>query len=88
MAVVCGNNAMADCSIALNNFEDYIEAYNSVESHKFLLQIAYGVEFYSNDTVDRHITLKEVQKMADAKMYEKKKEMKAKVTKEQVLKMT
>lgn len=88
VAVVCGNNAMAECSMALNNFEDYIEAYNSVESHKFLLQIAYGVEFYSSDTVDRHITLKEVQKMADAKMYEKKKEMKAKVTKEQVLKMT
>ncbi|MCM1299999.1 MAG: GGDEF domain-containing protein [Firmicutes bacterium] len=87
VAVVCGDNAMAECSKALNNFEDNIEAYNRVESHKFLLQIAYGVEFYSSDTVDRHLTLKEVQKRADAKMYEKKREMKSKVTKEQVLKM-
>lgn len=87
VAVVCGNNAMADCSLALNNFEDYIEAYNRVDSHKFLLQIAYGVEFYSSDTDDRHLTLKEVQKRADAKMYDKKREMKSKVTKEQVLKI-
>lgn len=73
--------------MALNNFDDYIEAYNKIEDHKFLLQIAYGVEFYNSDSDDRHLTLKEVQKLADAKMYEKKRVMKSKVTKEQVLKI-
>lgn len=87
VAVVCGDKAMADCSMALNNFDDYIEAYNKIEDHKFLLQIAYGVEFYNSDSDDRHLTLKEVQKLADAKMYEKKRVMKSKVTKEQVLKI-
>lgn len=87
VAVVCGDNAMAECGAALNNFDEYIDAYNKVESHKFLLQIAYGVEFYNSDAIDRHLSLKEIQKLADAKMYEKKRAMKLRVTKEQVLKL-
>ncbi len=87
VAVVCGDNAKAECGAALNNFDEYIEEYNKVEDHKFLLQIAYGIEFYSSGDNDRHVTLKEIQKQADAKMYEKKRDMKTKVTKEQILKL-
>lgn len=81
VAIVCCENAFRLCNEAILNFERVIEEYNSDDNHKFLLQIAYGVEFFHSDTSGQYLTLREVQKLADVKMYEKKREMKAMVQK-------
>lgn len=86
VGVICGDRAMALCDEAALSFERAIDEYNSDESHKFILQIAYGVEYYSNDSDNRYLTLKEIQKKADAQMYKKKREMKTRVSIDQVLK--
>lgn len=86
VGVICGDRAMALCDEAALSFERAIDEYNSDESHKFILQIAYGVEYYSNDSDNRYLTLKEIQKKADAQMYMKKREMKTQVSIDQVLK--
>lgn len=86
VGVICGDRAMALCDEAILSFERAIDEYNSDESHKFILQIAYGAEYYSNDSDNRYLTLKEIQKKADAHMYEKKREMKTRISIDQVLK--
>lgn len=87
VAVVCGDRALALCNEAFGAFERAIAEYNTIESHAFILQIAYGADYYLNDNNDRYVTLKDIQKQADAYMYEKKREMKTHVTKEQILKL-
>lgn len=86
VGVICGDRAMAMCDEAILSFERAIDEYNSDESHKFILQIAYGAEYYSNDNDNRYLTLKEIQKKADAHMYEKKRDMKTRISIDQVLK--
>lgn len=86
VGIICGDRAMALCDEAILSFERAIDEYNSDESHKFILQIAYGAEYYSNDGNNSYLTLKEIQKKADANMYEKKREMKTRISIDQVLK--
>lgn len=81
VAIVCCENAFRLCNSAVLNFERALEEYNSDEKHRFLLQIAYGVEYFHSDTSGQYLSLREIQKLADAKMYEKKREMKALVQK-------
>ena len=76
VAVVYCENAFKLCNEAIYKFEMAINQYNSDETHRFLLQIAYGAEFYHSDSSNHYLTLREVQKLADAKMYEKKRELK------------
>lgn len=86
VCIICGNDAITLCYNAMASFDMAIDEYNSDESHKFILQIAYGSEYYSGEDDRRYMTLKEIQKKADSNMYKKKSEMKTKVTKEQILK--
>ena len=76
VAVVCCENAFKLCNEAILKFEMAIDEYNSDDSHRFLLQIAYGAEFYSSEFSDQYLTLREVQKLADKKMYQNKNELK------------
>lgn len=75
-AVIHGENTKAACAEAAEKFEIAIADYNSNESNKFNLQIAYGIEYYYGDGENRDMRLKEIQKLADAKMYDKKRKMK------------
>ncbi len=86
VGVICGDRAMALCDEAILSFERAIYEYNKDESHKFILQIAYGTEYYTNDGDNRYLTLKEIQKKADANMYENKRAMKERISVDQILK--
>ncbi len=86
VGIIYGDKAMVSCHDALIMFERAIDEYNSDDSHSFILQIAYGADYYCSEDERRYLTLKEVQKQADANMYDKKREMKTHVTKEQILK--
>lgn len=86
VGIICGDDAMTLCYSAIATFNMAIDEYNSDESHKFILQIAYGSEYYNSDSDRRYMTLKEIQKQADANMYIKKQRMKKTITKEQILK--
>ena len=77
VAVVCGDKAPTLCSSAINEFEQAMDEYNSDPTHKFRLQIAYGVEYYQSDSDKRFTSLRQIQKLADEKMYDKKRQMKA-----------
>ena len=77
VAIVCGDKAASLCNDAFIEFENAMEEYNSDTTHKFRLQVAYGVEFYRSDTDKRYVSLRQIQKKADEKMYNKKREMKA-----------
>lgn len=76
MAVVYCDNAFKLCNEAILKFEMAINKYNSDKTHRFLFQIAYGAKFYHSDSSNHYLTLREVRKLADAKMYEKKRELK------------
>ncbi|MDE7281825.1 MAG: hypothetical protein K2N36_08830, partial [Ruminiclostridium sp.] len=86
VGIIYGDDAMNLCYNAIASFNMAIDEYNSDESHKFILQIAYGSEYYDSDSDRRYMTLKEIQKQADANMYSKKQRMKKTITKEQILK--
>lgn len=86
VGIICGDDAMTLCYSAIATFNMAIDEYNSDDSHKFILQIAYGSEYYNSDSDRRYMTLKEIQKNADANMYIKKQRMKKTITKEQILK--
>lgn len=76
VAIICCDNAFKLCNEAILKFEIALNEYNADDSHRFLLQIAYGVEFYNSDSAGQYLSLREVQKLADAKMYENKRELK------------
>ncbi|MDE6579472.1 MAG: diguanylate cyclase, partial [Ruminiclostridium sp.] len=86
VGIIYGDDAMTLCYNAIAAFNMAIDEYNSDESHKFILQIAYGSEYYNSDSDRRYMTLKEIQKQADANMYSKKQRMKKTISKEQILK--
>lgn len=77
VAIICGDKAPTLCNNAINEFEQAMDEYNSDTTHKFKLQVAYGVEYYRSDSDKRFTTLRQIQKIADEKMYNKKREMKA-----------
>ena len=77
VAIVCGDKAPTLCSSAIGEFEQAMDEYNSDSMHKFMLQVAYGVEYYRSDSDNRFTSLRQIQKLADEKMYDKKRQMKA-----------
>lgn len=80
VAITTYSHAPLACEEAILRFESLIEQFNRNPSKPFDLRIAYGVAYYQN-TENRYITLKEVHKIADERMYNKKKELKARYAK-------
>ncbi len=74
------NHAPLVCEDAIIKFESAIDRFNKNPDKPFELRIAYGVAYYQNDS---HMfqSLKEVHKLADERMYNKKKELKARYAK-------
>lgn len=80
VAITTYSHAPLACDEAILKFESMIEQFNRNPTKPFELRIAYGVAYYQN-TENRYITLKEVHKIADERMYNKKKELKARYAK-------
>lgn len=80
VAITTYNHAPLACEDAINKFESYIEHFNNNPNKPFELRIAYGVAYYQNVT-QQFQSLKEVHKLADQRMYNKKKELKARYAK-------
>ncbi|MCM1417287.1 MAG: diguanylate cyclase [Roseburia sp.] len=80
VAITTYSHAPLACEEAISRFESLIEQFNQNPTKPFELRIAYGVAYYQN-TENRYITLKEVHKIADERMYNKKKELKARYAK-------
>lgn len=77
-AIVAAEHAPMLCDEAAQKFENMIDEFNQTQKKKYKLQIAYGIAFYENDDNGRETFLKDVQKIADSRMYAKKKQMKEK----------
>lgn len=80
VAITTYSHAPLACEEAISRFESLIEQFNRNPTKPFELRIAYGVAYYQN-TENRYITLKEVHKIADERMYNKKRELKARYAK-------
>ncbi len=80
VAITTYNHAPMACQEAIQKFEDMIDTFNRNPAKPFDLRIAYGVAYYQN-TENRYISLKDVHKVADERMYNKKKELKARYAK-------
>lgn len=74
------NHAPLVCEEAIMKFENAINRFNNNPDKPFDLRIAYGVAYYQNDS-HQFQSLKEVHKLADQRMYNKKKELKARYSK-------
>lgn len=70
--IITADHAPQRCEEAVDKFERLIDEFNSA-NHEFKLQIAYGVAFYENG---EGLFLREIQKQADMRMYNKKRQMK------------
>ncbi len=80
VAITTYNHAPLACEEAIIKFESAIEKFNRNPDKPFELRIAYGVAYYQN-TSQQFQSLKEVHKLADQRMYNKKKELKARFAK-------
>lgn len=80
VAITTYNHAPLVCEEAILKFEGAIEKFNNNPDKPFELRIAYGVAYYQN-TSHQFQSLKEVHKLADERMYNKKKELKARFAK-------
>lgn len=74
------NHAPLVCEEAIMKFENSIARFNNNSEKPFDLHIAYGVAYYQNNS-HQFQSLKEVHKLADQRMYNKKKELKARYAK-------
>ena len=80
VAITTFNHAAAACEEAIDKFEDLLERFNRNPNRPFDLRIAYGIAYYTSD-MGYNKTLKEIHKIADERMYSKKKELKARYAK-------
>lgn len=80
VAITTYNHAPLACEDAILKFERAIEHFNNNPNKPFDLRIAYGVAYYQNNS-HQFQSLKEVHKLADQRMYNKKKELKARFAK-------
>jgi len=80
VAITTYNHAPSVCEEAIYKFENLIEQFNNNPNKPFDLRIAYGVAYYQNNT-QQYQSLKEVHKLADERMYNNKKELKARYAK-------
>lgn len=80
VAITTYNHAPLVCEDAIYKFEHLIEQFNNNPNKPFDLRIAYGVAYYQN-TSHQYQSLKEIHKLADERMYNNKKELKARYAK-------
>ena len=80
VSITTYNHAPLACEEAINKFESAIEKFNKNPDKPFELHIAYGVAYYQNAS-SQFQSLKEVHKLADQRMYNKKKELIARFAK-------
>ncbi len=76
VAIICNDHAPISCEEAIFKFNRLIDKFNADPNKPFELRIAHGVAYYQNGT-NEEISLKEVHKMADERMYSNKKMLKA-----------
>ncbi len=76
VAILTGDHAPIVCEEAIYKFNKLIDKFNDNPNKPFDLRIAHGVAYYQNDMTE-NMTLKEVHKMADERMYSNKKMLKA-----------
>lgn len=76
VAITTYNHAPLVCEDAIVKFESAISQFNNNPSKPFELYIAYGIAYYQNDNLQFQ-SLKEVHKLADERMYNHKRELKA-----------
>ena len=76
VAITTYNHAPLVCEDAIYRFENMIERFNENQDKPFDLRIAYGVAYFKGDD-DTNLSLKEVHRLADERMYNKKRELKA-----------
>lgn len=76
VAITTYNHAASACEEAIEKFEDILERFNRNPNRPFDLRIAYGIAYYTSD-MGYTQSLKDIHKLADQRMYTKKKEMKA-----------
>ncbi|MGN0657425.1 MAG: diguanylate cyclase domain-containing protein [Ruminiclostridium sp.] len=76
VAITTYNHAPLVCEDAIYRFENMIERFNEDPDKPFDLRIAYGVAYFKGDD-DTNLSLKEVHRLADERMYNKKRELKA-----------
>lgn len=67
------DHAPTRCSEAMLAFEKYLMQFNKNPNRLFDINIAYGVAFFKNGT---DVFLRDVLKLADSRMYKRKKQMK------------
>lgn len=80
VAITTYNHAPSVCEEAIYKFENLIEQFNNNPNKPFDLRIAYGVAYYQSGS-RQYQSLKEVHKLADERMYNNKKELKARYAK-------
>ena len=76
VALVVNDHAPIECEEAIYRFNKLIDKFNDDPERPFDLRIAYGVAYFQNDKTANK-TLKEIHKIADERMYENKKMLKA-----------
>ncbi|MBR5088407.1 MAG: GGDEF domain-containing protein [Ruminiclostridium sp.] len=76
VALISNDHAPIVCEEAIYKFNRLIDKFNAQEDKPFDLRIAYGIAYYQYDKTS-NLSLKEIHKMADDRMYENKKMLKA-----------
>ena len=80
VAITTYNHAPLACEEAIVKFESAISRFNKNPEKPFDLYIAYGIAYYQNNNL-QYQSLKEVHKLADERMYNNKRELKARYAK-------
>lgn len=80
VAITTYNHAPLACEEAIVKFESAISRFNKDPAKPFDLYIAYGIAYYQNNNL-QYQSLKEVHKLADERMYNNKRELKARYAK-------
>ena len=80
VALFSGDHAPIEFEDAINKFNRAIDKFNANQDRPFDLRIAHGVAYYQNDKTT-NATLKEIHKIADERMYNNKRALKARYAK-------
>ena len=80
VAITTYSHAPLACEEAIVKFESAISQFNNAPNKPFELRVAYGIAYYQNDDY-KYQSLKEVHKLADERMYNHKRELKARYAK-------
>lgn len=80
VALFSGDHAPIEFEEAINKFNRAIDRFNEKPDKPFDLRIAHGVAYYQND-LTTNATLKEIHKIADERMYNNKRMLKARYAK-------